>query len=528
MTRAALALAVALIAAACQAPVRNVELTTLDKDAGYRLHNIDHGTDDATLVVVTMSGGGTRAAALAAGALEGLRAVKRGSVTLDQEIDIVSSVSGGSVTAAYYARFGYDGLETLKTDFLYQNVMTDLFAAGLNPVNLARLPTPSYSRIDWLLAAFRKRLFPGGDTYRDLLERDGRQPYLIVNAGDVTAETVFPFTQERFDLICSDLLGMELAQAVAASAAFPVALTALTLTNYSPCKAQDDATSRAFPPQWVIAPLSTSPYDNPTARNRAVREWGYLNRRYPDDYLDASGALDFSRPPFLKDWRRPAPPGERRRYIHLLDGGIADNLGLSEPMHLLSSGNAPVTMRAADGLKNPIQAICDQDITNLVFVVVNARSDRQTALDRRATPPGIVATLSGSVGSAIDGTTYGLIDKLGTVLRDLAALSGRCDPDALDALAVFSVPVDFDFIDDPVCRARFQDIATTWHLEAAEVDSLLAAGKALTLGGLARARAAVANEEQPVSAAQRLGLTVPDASLRRACAWLAQHDAEPR
>jgi NTE family protein len=511
-----------MVLAACAAPTRNVELTVLDDNAGYRFHTINHGTRDVTLVVMTMSGGGTRAAALATGALRGLQAATFADQTpLAGEIDILSSVSGGSVTAAYFARHGYDGLAQLEHDFLRQDIIGDLFAAGLNPINLARLPTPSYARIDWLIAAFRKRLFAQDVRYRALLQNQTNQPYLILNAGDVTAETPFPFTQDRFDLICSDLLDMELSQAVAASAAFPGALTALTLTNYAPCAAQEEAWPD-HPPLRIINPLSTSVSDNPQARRRAVREWGYLNRAYPDDYLDAAGEIDNSRPPRRKDWQRALPVDARRQYIHLLDGGTTDNLGLSEPLYLVSASNAQALVRGQDGaLKNVVQAICERDIRTILFVVVNARADQQSALDRSATPPGIFSTIVGTTSSAIDGTTYGLLDRLDTVTKDLVRLNRSCDPQAVEDLVVLSVPVDFDFIDDPVCRATFQNMATSWALPGAAVDALLDAGSAMVVRGL---KAAPRDNSRP-SAAARLGLEIKAGpTLAGACKTAATAD----
>lgn len=515
MIRVAVLAFVLIGAGACAAPVRNVELATLDTNVGYRFHTVDHGLRNDTLVVMTMSGGGTRAAALATGALRGLHHAQfADGTTLDTEIDMLSSVSGGSVTAAYFARYRHAGLAALEQQFLRQDVIGDLVSAGLNPLNLARLPTPSYARIDWLIAAFHKRLFAEGETYATLLNTAGSQPYLIVNAGDVTAEAVFPFTQDRFDLICSDLLDMDLADAVAASAAFPLALTAITLTNYSPCAAQDRAWPD-HPPLRIINPLSTSAYDNPQDRRRAAREWAYLNRAYPDDYLGSDGSIDQSRPPRRKAWLRARPVGEGRRYIHLLDGGIADNLGLSEPLYLLSSANSPALTRGRDGnLKNLVQAICEKDIGTILFVVVNARSDRQSALDGRAAAPGLIAMLTGTTSSAIDGSTFGVLDRLDTVTKELLRTNQACDPHAVDDLVVLKVPVDFDFIDDPLCRQRFQDMATTWSLPDREIDALLAAGTALVAKGLG---AAPGDGSQP-SALLRLGLTLGiSQTVRDAC-----------
>ncbi len=246
---------------------------------------------------------------------------------------------------------------------------------------------------------------------------------------------------------------------------------------------------------------------------------GLLNRQYPDDYLDRNGGIDNARPPRGKDWLRKLPAGERRQFIHLLDGGIADNLGLSEPLYLLSASNSQALTRGRDGaLKNLVQAICERDIRTILFVVVNARSDKESALDQRATPPGLVSMLTGTTNAAIDGTTYGLLDRLGTVTKELLRINQACDSRAVDDLVVLRVPVDFDFIDDPACGRRFQNIATTWSLADSQIDAVLSAGAALVAKGL---NAAPRDSSQP-SAAARLGLTPGNGkTLQEACRTLA-------
>lgn len=107
---------------------------------------------DELLLVLAFSGGGTRAAALSYGVLEALNKVtipapetegnaqggERRDTLLDQ-VDIISSVSGGSMTAAYYALYGKQTLEDFKERFLYRNVNRALLLRTLLPVNLIRL-----------------------------------------------------------------------------------------------------------------------------------------------------------------------------------------------------------------------------------------------------------------------------------------------------------------------------------------------------------------------------------------------------
>ena len=95
------------------------------------------------------------------------------------------------------------------------------------------------SRIDLLSDNFDQNLFDAGPaqskTYEDLIEivkNEEHRPYLVINATDMSTGTLFPFIQLQFDLLCSDLNQVKIADAVAASAAYPVFLSARTLTNY--------------------------------------------------------------------------------------------------------------------------------------------------------------------------------------------------------------------------------------------------------------------------------------------------------
>ena len=163
-------------------------------------------------------------------------------------------MSGGSVTAGYFALYGTAGLPTLETNFVRPDGMSALISEGLNPINLALLASPSKERIDLLVDYLDRQLFHDV-TFEKLVERR-RRPYLILNAADMVEGTPFPFTQYTMDLLCSDLTKMKLSTAVAASAAFPVALSPITLKNYRPC----DAIAK---PVWLRAAQQTSWYLDP-------------------------------------------------------------------------------------------------------------------------------------------------------------------------------------------------------------------------------------------------------------------------
>lgn len=322
--RAALIVVSALLSSACaQPPERTSEIAKIDLREGYRFNVIEKLRTDLlpkTYIAVSFSGGGTRAAALALGALRGLEETKlliNGRKTsLVNEIDILSSVSGGSVTAAYFALHGRNGFADLEQNFLREDVQGALIQTALNPVTWIRLATPSYSRIDALAEYFDEKVFEA-KSYQDLLEAAGdgndRRPYTIINAADMDTGAVFSFTQDQMDLLCSDLLKLKISDAVAASAAFPVALTALTLKNRSPCKAQRNAPANFF-----------SGWEKKGERNlpsRVVQETDPATLKLnPGRYRRGQLALTYLNEDGRKD------------YVHLLDGGVADNLGLTLPL----------------------------------------------------------------------------------------------------------------------------------------------------------------------------------------------------
>lgn len=321
-----------LIAAGCATlPTRNKPLERFAQEEGYRFQNVAPGqrNSDSLFVILTFSGGGTRAAALAYGVLEQLRDTEivwegQNRRLLD-EVDVISSVSGGSLPAAYLALFGDRIFEDFPQRVLYRNIQGELVKAFLAIRNYARLASPFYGRTDLMADKFTREFFDQC-TFGDLTRRN-RRPFAIINATDLTLGTPFEFTQEQFDLLNSDLSQYPIGNAVAASAAFPGLLTPVVLNNY-----QEDIHYEW--PDWIrdeVEQMSPTEFDSSQGRERLK-------------YL------------------RPGSP-----YVHLADGGISDNLGLW-----------PV-IRAIRRLENqaPIwPGVSNQNIKKLVVITVNAKVKR--------------------------------------------------------------------------------------------------------------------------------------------------------
>lgn len=430
---------------------------------GYGYHAEDTGRQPGrepalphTYVVLAFSGGGTRAAAFDHGALRELGATPSPSpadLSLLDAVDMISSTSGGSVAAANFALrgpAGYRGLDA-PDGFLQHDGMTGLIAGVLDPFDMLERAVTPKSRIQLLSAWFRPGVFGNADFDTLKQQRSRHPPLLILNAADMATGEGFPFVQRQLDRLCLDLGKIALADAVAASAAFPIALTPMRLPDRSPCPPQfsgqggrliDHAVQEAGASRAELEATCRNPPALDTSP-AAFRQRG--RRQYPLLNLDDCGQP-----------RAPDDPA-RIRYVHLLDGGIADNVGLSEPLETLTDVGDDKRVK---------RAILDRSISKVVVIAVNARSQPSTSIGRDASTPGILAMANGVISAAIDGRSTGLFAQLDTLSSLLKATYGAGAPE------VVTLPVDFELIHDPKCRARFQAIATNWSLGATEVAAL--------------------------------------------------------
>lgn len=236
-----------LLLAACASFPPNPPLAQYNPATGYRFDQLERGANsDELFIIVSFSGGGTRAAALSFGVMEALRDTqiewKQRKVSLLEEVDVISSISGGSFPAAYYALYGARIFDEFPEKFLYRPIQSDLLKQLFLPYNLVRLASPSFGRSDLAAEFYHREIFNGG-TYADVIKR-GQRPFIILNATDMSRGTQFSFIQDQFDLLCSDLSGIPLARAAAASSAYPGGLTPLTIQNHAgSCQYQQ--------PPWV-------------------------------------------------------------------------------------------------------------------------------------------------------------------------------------------------------------------------------------------------------------------------------------
>ena len=157
--------------------------------------------DGNTVVAVAFSGGGTRAAAFAYGAMRGLdRLPAGGSGTYFDRVIFISGVSGGSVAAAYFGLKGRAALADFRERFLLRNAEEDL-STKVNLVNLARGFEGGVNDSSRLSGWLDQNLFEGA-TLADLYQPG--KPIVWINASDLYNRTPFVFSPVTFQALCSD------------------------------------------------------------------------------------------------------------------------------------------------------------------------------------------------------------------------------------------------------------------------------------------------------------------------------------
>ena len=219
------------------------------------------GHDDPNFVAVAISGGGSRAAVFSAQVLFELQ-----RYGLLEQVDVMSSVSGGSYTAALYAlscdadapRLCPDTVEGPARmrwregevfDLLQRNFIVRWIGNWFWPDNVFRYWLTYYDRTDIMAETLADNLFDrssfGNEGYR-MWDLNPQRPNLVINATDNTfvdslsnvrrhrnGQFNFTFTKESFDAIQSDVERFPVAYAVVASSAFPGAFQYVTLRDFA-------------------------------------------------------------------------------------------------------------------------------------------------------------------------------------------------------------------------------------------------------------------------------------------------------
>ena len=265
-------------------------------------------------------------------------------------------------------------------------------------------------------------------------------PIIVINATDLSLGQGFSFTGYHFNWICSDLDSYPISRAVAASAAVPVVFSPITLQNHA-------GTCETSPVVWKVQKRNNI---NRIETKRQKRQIDALRvKNYRDD--------------------------KNLKYLHLVDGGVADNLGIRSIIDIVSFHN--------DNMWNAMQTYGLQKSKKMVFISVNAASFLNPAIGSvRITP---------STVNVVDTTTTIQSNKYNTDTIDLLrsqfpkwkqqVQDGRCkqikSKDCAD--------IDFQLIEINLEDLNDTEIAelgivpTALELPNKTIDQLKAAGKNL-------------------------------------------------
>jgi NTE family protein len=443
--RRLLGIAVAALLAGCASPVYNsASNEPLNADTPP---NMGAPTDlmGEHAIVLSLSGGGLRAAAFAHGVLSALAGIKTIQGDLLDDVALISSVSGSSLTSAYFGLYGRAGLARFRSRVLLPGFEDGLRLSLYNPSNLLRLVGGGVNTRADFGDTLDQKIFHGA-TFADLYAR-GR-PEIRIQATDLYHRVPFPFIPPLFSLLCSDLSRYSVADAVAASMAVPVVFAPIVVRNYP-------ESCRPLEPQVEAALLRIQ-----TERSR--------------DLNAIAKAVDAYRDPL------------RARYIKLGDGGLTDNFGISTlTLSRLAYGTpyAPLTERDAVRVRRL-----------LLIVVDGSRGPNGDWTLQEAGPGGLDLALA-ATDAAVDTAARQSVDAFDHMLEEWrqSVIYYRCGLKQADRVRL-QVPAGWDCadvrfdlaylsVDDlpSPTRERIEAIPTRLSLTAEQIDAAIDGGRQGTL-----------------------------------------------
>ncbi|MCF6298719.1 MAG: patatin-like phospholipase family protein [Thiomicrorhabdus sp.] len=373
-------------------------------------------------LALAFSGGGTRAAAFAYGVLQEL---EQTSITLQNrrhslidEVDIISAVSGGSFIAAYYGLHGKKTFKKFKKAMLQQNIEDTIISGILSPFSWF-LTT---GRTEIAVQIYNNILFKNA-TFQDL--NHPNQPLILINASDLGNGVRFSFVQEYFNLICSDINSYPIARAVAASAAVPVAFNPVIIQNFQPCNNQA---------QQKLQQATLYAQKNNELKQATDGLSDYLKTTYP--------------------------------YLHLVDGGITDNLGLRAIYE---------AVELSGGARHFASRIGKPPTKWLVVISVDAST--------QSPPEFRLSNKMPSIKESIDAMTDIQIHRYNTSTLTLFSetltkwSTELSTPD--HQVTPFFIKLNFNQLSTPEQRMELNLIPTSLSLSEPEINTLIRAGRSL-------------------------------------------------
>lgn len=440
-------------------PLQTIQ--TVDTEKGYRLEkNFERARADDTFVVLMFSGGGTRAAALGYGVLEELNRQKINfggkEQSLLESVDLVYGVSGGSVLAAYFSLHGKETVPAFERRFLKQNFQRQFTKQVFSFANLPRITSPEYGRGDLLQEQFENTLFRNA-TFDDLDKRR-KGPFAVISATDMAAGSRLDFIQEHFDAMCLNLSDLRIARAVAASSAVPLIFSPITLNN------NGGNCGYVLPERlrYTLTDESVGKLQQQTRRE--------LTRTYHSQYNDST----------------------KRPYIHLLDGGLTDNLGLRGVLDI-------VDVRSSEALQKQVTA---ENIRRIVIINVNAQNQITSRIDQSPAIPGFADVVAAIVDIPIDKYSQESLRRFRAFVDQWNENAAK-QPDG-QKRSMYFVSLNLRDLPESQLRKNVLNIPTTFYLPHNDINDLKSAARTLLQQSGEYKRLLEDFSEQPAQPAEKV------------------------
>ena len=396
-------------------------------------------------IALAFSGGGLRAAAFAYGVLTALQEVKTPQGDLLADVTQINSVSGGSLTAAYYGLFGRAGLERFRSEVLLPGLDSHMRQSLLNPGNVLRVLGGGLNGREEFGAVLDERVFHGAK-FADLYARHG--PEIRVHATDLYHRIGFPFMPATFLLLCSDLSRYSIADAVAASMAVPLVFAPVVVRSFPEA-------CRPMPPemQGFVAPKAGAPRSIKALANAAAA---------------------------YRDPTRPI-------FVRLADGGLSDNFGVQSFVNARSAFATPYA---------PLSAHEAVTLRRLLLIVVDAsKPPGGDWVFHEGALSGVDVALA-ATDAAVDSAASKAVDALARMIHeweqsliayrcglsqaDVAAAGGPTQWNCADVKLSLAL-AGADALPSPL-RERIEAIPTRLSLPQVDIDAAIAAGREVALG----------------------------------------------
>jgi NTE family protein len=413
-----------LVGCSTYGEIRNEPIKPRTVHKTYSLKSFhDKFSEGDSFVILAFSGGGTRAAALAYGVLQELRdtvVISKGVPTrfLD-EVDVISSVSGGSFTAAYYGLFGDKIFDDFEDVFLHHHIEKQVLKRFLNPFFIISPQGRTEAAIEY----YQRTIFKYA-TFDNMMHPDA--PMVIINASDLGQGVRFSFTQEYFNLLCSDLSSFPVARAVTASSAVPLLFNPVVIKNHNKCDDQSSIMVKA-------------------GRNRTNKN-AELEMMF-------NGLTTYNNK-------------NQRKFSHFVDGGITDNLGLRSIHDMLE---------VAGGAKSLMNRLKLRAPKRMVLISVDASTRPELVMDNTRRRPSLAETVTAMSNVQLQRYNVATIELLKTKFQQWAQQISTAE----HQVEPYFIKFGFKDLKSSEQQKYFNKIPTSFSLSREQVDKLIHVGRQL-------------------------------------------------